>query len=1358
MKRAIIFTVFLMMFQLVSGMVPVFAEGDTTPPIIKSMKVSTKEAKVGETIKFSADVEDNFSGVKYVFVYFNSPTGNRSLNLSLSYNPESGFYEATHEVIEADEGGLWELNFISVQDMVSNKKNYSPYEIDNLNSNIDFTILNENGDTTPPAIKSMKVSTKEAEVGETITFSADVEDDFAGVKYVFVYFDSPSGNRSLNLSLSYNPESGLYEATHEVIEADEGGLWELNFISVQDMVSNKKNYSPYEIDNLNSNIDFTILNKNGDTTPPAIKSMKVSTKEAKVGETITFSADMEDDFAGVKYVFVYFDSPSGNRSLNLSLSYNPESGLYEATHEVIEADEVGLWKLNFISVQDMVSNKKSYSPYEINNIDSNIDFIIHHGVSDLENPSINDPALPYAVTTKNEAWINKTIDKDLYIGPNSTITIADDVTITGNVYVYGTLITHGGLSIGGTLNAKTVTYGSTSYAAPGAVRVVGGVNSIRSTSVSNQTYPVPFNIHSENLTNDMDTAVIEGKTLPFLDVTMQGNPVSLEADGSFTATADPVTSDGISFNMRDVFGNNMKKEIPVADVVAPAEVQNFSVSKTTATELQVSWGANSEQDLNGYELYLKGEFVETVSADTLNYTFNGLEEGTKYEIAIAAADFNDNVGETVTANGTTLLSKPVVEPISDKTTSIIGQAAVGTTILITAGEEEIASGKVSSDGKFAIEIPAQPAGTKLSVSASNETGMISEKTIITVEDKTAPAAPTVGTVSDKDTVITGTAEAGAAIAIKLGNNTIGEGSADESGNYSVAIPKQQAGDKLMITATDAAGNASEAVIISVVDMTAPTAPTVEEVTDKMVTVKGTAEAGSSISVKQGSAEIGTAIADAQGYYGASIAKQTAGTELNVTATDKAGNVSEAAKATVLDGTAPSAPSVEEVTDKSTTVSGTAEAGSTVSVKIGLEELAKTTADQDGNFEVSIAKQTARTKLIITATDDAGNTSEATALTVSDITAPDIPSVNPVTHKSTEMTGSAEALSEVSVMKDSKVIASGIATEEGTYRITIDPQPVDVKLEVYVTDQAGNVSGKASVLVEKAAPEETTRISGTSRYGTAIAISQEGWETADTVVLATAGDFPDALAGGPLAFQENAPILLTRTGNLTDETKAEIERLGAEKMIILGSKGAVSLEVEEEVKQMGIATERIGGRNRFDTAALIADRLDSEEAIIAYGFNFPDVLSVSAYAAKNGIPILLTRTDKLPAETAVALETASKTHVIGSTGAVGETVFTALPNPIRYGGKSRYDTGFEVNNKLKMGTEKAFIATGLNFPDALAGSVLAAKYDAPILLVKEHVIPDATAEQLDAYDTYSIFGGTGAVGESVREQLDQQLKN
>lgn len=304
---------------------------------------------------------------------------------------------------------------------------------------------------------------------------------------------------------------------------------------------------------------------------------------------------------------------------------------------------------------------------------------------------------------------------------------------------------------------------------------------------------------------------------------------------------------------------------------------------------------------------------------------------------------------------------------------------------------------------------------------------------------------------------------------------------------------------------------------------------------------------------------------------------------------------------------------------------------------------------------------------------------------------------------------------------------------------------------------GLVNAEAALMANEN-PVKSERISGSNRYTTAVEISKRGWRSSDQVVLATAADFPDALAGGPLAYQNDAPILLTRSASLSAETRAEIIRLGAGKVIILGSKNAVSLEVEAELVRMNLSVERIGGKNRFDTAAMIAERLESTEAVIANGLNFPDVLSVSSYAARNGIPILLTRKDSLPAETASALQEVSNTFVIGSTGVVGQSVYNQLPLPERFGGSTRYDTSYEVMMGLPMGNEKAYVATGQNYPDALAGSVLAAKNNAPILLVKADSIPAATRVQLPRYRSFSIFGGIGAVSDNVRGILDWELKN
>ncbi|MFP3339117.1 cell wall-binding repeat-containing protein, partial [Micrococcus sp. SIMBA_131] len=95
-----------------------------------------------------------------------------------------------------------------------------------------------------------------------------------------------------------------------------------------------------------------------------------------------------------------------------------------------------------------------------------------------------------------------------------------------------------------------------------------------------------------------------------------------------------------------------------------------------------------------------------------------------------------------------------------------------------------------------------------------------------------------------------------------------------------------------------------------------------------------------------------------------------------------------------------------------------------------------------------------------------------------------------------------------------------------------------------------------------------RLSGKDRYETAIEISNEGWEQADTVVITRGDGFADALAGAPLAYKYDAPILLTENHSMDREVQKEIKRLGASKAIVLGGSGAVSNYVAYQLKGLG----------------------------------------------------------------------------------------------------------------------------------------------------------------------------------------------
>ncbi|MCA1060818.1 cell wall-binding repeat-containing protein [Rossellomorea aquimaris] len=285
-----------------------------------------------------------------------------------------------------------------------------------------------------------------------------------------------------------------------------------------------------------------------------------------------------------------------------------------------------------------------------------------------------------------------------------------------------------------------------------------------------------------------------------------------------------------------------------------------------------------------------------------------------------------------------------------------------------------------------------------------------------------------------------------------------------------------------------------------------------------------------------------------------------------------------------------------------------------------------------------------------------------------------------------------------------------------------------------------------------------RISGKDRYETAIEISRAGWpEGADNVVLARDNTFPDALAGAPLAYQMDAPILLNPKDKLHPGVMNRIKELGARKVIILGGEGAISGKVQTQLEQSGLEVKRIGGQTRYETAAKIAAELGYySEAIIAYGDNFPDALSIASYAAFNRIPILLTPRDTLDPATRGALVNVTDTIIVGGKAVISSSVEKQLSgkNPYRISGSDRYETSVQIATKLGMPGEMITIATGQNFADALTGSVLAAKYFEPIILVEKNSVPASVLNYIDANGTwyYTILGGEGAVSDKVVDQL------
>ncbi|MBT2667291.1 protease [Bacillus sp. ISL-4] len=241
-------------------------------------------------------------------------------------------------------------------------------------------------------------------------------------------------------------------------------------------------------------------------------------------------------------------------------------------------------------------------------------------------------------------------------------------------------------------------------------------------------------------------------------------------------------------------------------------------------------------------------------------------------------------------------------------------------------------------------------------------------------DDVKPSKPTVYKVDNNDKVVTGKAEASSTVTVKNGSKVLGSAKATSKGTFSIKIAVQKAGTKLTITAKDSAGNVSSSASVTVVDVIAPSKPTVNKVDNNDKVVTGKAEVNSTVTVKSGSKVLGSAKSTSKGTFSVKIAAQKAGTKLSITAKDSSGNVSSSTTVTVVDVIAPNKPTVNKIDDNDKVVTGKAEANSTVTVKAGSKSLGSAKASSKGNYSVKIKAQKKGTTLSITAKDKAGNTS------------------------------------------------------------------------------------------------------------------------------------------------------------------------------------------------------------------------------------------------------------------------------------------------------------------------------------------------------------------------------------------------
>jgi len=282
-----------------------------------------------------------------------------------------------------------------------------------------------------------------------------------------------------------------------------------------------------------------------------------------------------------------------------------------------------------------------------------------------------------------------------------------------------------------------------------------------------------------------------------------------------------------------------------------------------------------------------------------------------------------------------------------------------------------------------------------------------------------------------------------------------------------------------------------------------------------------------------------------------------------------------------------------------------------------------------------------------------------------------------------------------------------------------------------TDLGYGVGGEA---------DATDRLYGASRYDTAARVSADSFAAADVVFVGTGEKYPDALTGGAAASLLGVPMLITAPTSLPASTRAEIQRLGPDQIVLLGGTAAVAATVEAQLAALAPnGVVRIGGADRYETAALVSRRFYTpgvETVYVATGMNFPDALAGVPGADRVGAPILLTRTDSVPAPTMAEIDRLAPSEIVilGGPVAVSERVAAELsghaPVVRRLAGSDRYATAAAISREaFPAGAEIAYLVIGTNFPDAVASGPAAALSGGPLLLTHGEVMSGYTLAEL-----------------------------
>lgn len=297
----------------------------------------------------------------------------------------------------------------------------------------------------------------------------------------------------------------------------------------------------------------------------------------------------------------------------------------------------------------------------------------------------------------------------------------------------------------------------------------------------------------------------------------------------------------------------------------------------------------------------------------------------------------------------------------------------------------------------------------------------------------------------------------------------------------------------------------------------------------------------------------------------------------------------------------------------------------------------------------------------------------------------------------------------------------------------------------------------------------SRLQGADRYQTAVEVSAKLFGTAPVVYVVSGEKFADALSASGVAGIHEAPILLTPRDSAPEAVLAEIRRLKATEIALVGGVNTISDAVKAQLaKETPATVTRIIGSDRYEVSRnLFSNPLfgntSGKAPTFASGLDYPDALSAGPAAVHGAQSVVLMNghaTEVSPTEVAFIRERGfTSGHVVGGSDSFTNELAQNLSHIInfdvgigaRVSGANRYETSVAINQAFTT-ADRVYLASGTGFADALSGAAAASHFDSPLFTVQGDCVPAGVLSSIYrlAPSQIVLLGGDNTLSPAVEK--------